>query len=63
MLSIVDSGYHTLKDLRGPISSWFQDKNKYDKKRDNFVDYNEKFSFAISCVGISLISAYPQVNE
>ncbi|XP_048230004.1 uncharacterized protein LOC8267449 isoform X1 [Ricinus communis] len=60
VLSIIDSGYHSLKDLTDPIPSWFHIESNYNQKPENFVDYKEKISLAISCIGISLINAYPQ---
>lgn len=59
VFSIVDSGYHVLEDLS---PSLFQVKNKYEQREQNFVDYQEKFSLAVSCIGISLVNAHPQVN-
>ncbi|XP_021627253.1 uncharacterized protein LOC110625875 isoform X2 [Manihot esculenta] len=57
VFSIVDSGYHVLEDLS---PSLFQVKNKYEQREQNFVDYQEKFSLAVSCIGISLVNAHPQ---
>ncbi|XP_065855428.1 uncharacterized protein [Euphorbia lathyris] len=60
VLSIVDTEYHDLKDLKNPSPSLFRVNSKYEQKQDHFVDYTEKFSLAISSIGISVVNAYPQ---
>ncbi|WCJ32878.1 hypothetical protein M5689_014275 [Euphorbia peplus] len=60
VLSIVDSEYHNVKDLKNPSSSPFRVNSKYEQKQEHFVDYTEKFSLAISSIGISMVNAYPQ---
>ncbi|XP_057987743.1 uncharacterized protein LOC110642362 isoform X2 [Hevea brasiliensis] len=57
VFSIVDSGYHVLKD---PSPSSFQVTSKYKQQEQNFGDYQEKFSLALSCIGISLVNGHPQ---
>ncbi|XP_050228405.1 uncharacterized protein LOC126677693 isoform X2 [Mercurialis annua] len=60
VFSILDSAYHILEDVRDPINSWFHLKSKSEQKPKIFVDYKEKFSVSVSCIGISLMNANPQ---
>lgn len=63
VLSIMDSGYHMLKDMKVPSVRQFKEKRKHDQELDAVVDYKEKISVNIPFIGISLIDSYPQVCE
>lgn len=62
VLSIMDSSYHILKDMKVPGVRQFREKRKHDQEL-KAVDYKEKISFNIPFIGISLINSYPQVCE
>lgn len=63
VLSIMDSSYHILKDMKVPSVRQFREKRKHDQELEAVLDYKEKISVNISFIGISLISSYPQVCE
>lgn len=60
VLSIMDSSYHILKDMKVPSVRQFREKRKHDQELEAVLDYKEKISVNISFIGISLISSYPQ---
>ncbi|XP_022765514.1 uncharacterized protein LOC111310374 isoform X3 [Durio zibethinus] len=59
VLSIIDSTYHVLKDMKDQSNIRFQKKQKQEKQ-EKTVDYKEKFSLTIPCIGISFVNSYPQ---
>ncbi|XVF82463.1 hypothetical protein PTKIN_Ptkin16aG0050400 [Pterospermum kingtungense] len=60
VLSIIDSTYHVLKDMKDRSTVRFQEKQKSEDKQEKSVDYKEKFSLTIPFIGISLVNSYPQ---
>ncbi|KAA8547313.1 hypothetical protein F0562_003823 [Nyssa sinensis] len=59
VLSIIDSSYHILNDVKDPRVR-FKEKRKHDQKEETFVDCKEKISVVIPFIGISLMNSYPQ---
>lgn len=63
VLSIIDSNYHVMKDMKDPSFPRFKGKEKQDQKEEKFVNYREKISVIIPQIGISLINCQPQVLQ
>ncbi|XP_042498014.1 uncharacterized protein LOC122076662 [Macadamia integrifolia] len=59
VLSIIDSSYHLLKDMRKSHSPNFKGKNKA-RQDENIVDYTERISVHLSFIGVSLMNSQPQ---
>lgn len=62
VLSIVDSSYHILKDIKSQANLRGQEQRKQEQKQEKLVNYRERFSFNIPCIGVSMINSYPQVE-
>ncbi|ESR43047.1 hypothetical protein CICLE_v100108862mg, partial [Citrus x clementina] len=60
VLSIVDSSYHILKDIKSQANLRGQEQRKQEQKQEKLVNYRERFSFNIPCIGVSMINSYPQ---
>ncbi|KAK8498349.1 hypothetical protein V6N12_032902 [Hibiscus sabdariffa] len=59
VLTIIDSTYHVLKDMNDQSTIRFQEKQNQEKQGKS-VEYKEKFSLTIPCIGISLVNSHPQ---
>lgn len=62
MLSIVDSSYHILKDVKNQSTLQYEEPKKQEQKEEKLVNYRERFSLEIPYVGVSLVNSYPQVQ-
>lgn len=62
MLTIIDSTYHVLKDMKDQSTIRFQEKQNQEKQGKP-AEYKEKFSLTIPGIGISLVNSYPQVSR
>ncbi|XP_073012455.1 intermembrane lipid transfer protein VPS13 isoform X2 [Typha latifolia] len=60
VLSIADSRYHTLKDMKEIGFLGFKERNDIDQKQDHHVNFSEVITLHLPFIGISLISSYPQ---
>lgn len=60
VLSIIDSNYHVVNNLKGSGSLEFRDKEIFDQKTSN-AGYTEMFTIHLPFIGISLMSSTPQV--
>lgn len=60
VLSIVDSNYHVVNNLKGSGSLGFRDKEVVDQKTSN-AGYTEMFTIHVPFIGISLMNSTPQV--
>ncbi|XP_074563233.1 LOW QUALITY PROTEIN: uncharacterized protein LOC141819877 [Curcuma longa] len=59
VLSIIDSNYHVVNNLKGSGSLEFRDKEIFDQKTSN-AGYTEMFTIHLPFIGISLMSSTPQ---
>ncbi|XP_048591068.1 uncharacterized protein LOC106348493 isoform X1 [Brassica napus] len=57
---IVDSGHHTMKDIKETFNSKFHEKGKQKLQTDNIIRYTEKFLLVLPSIGISLVNSHPQ---
>ncbi|KAF5748859.1 putative vacuolar protein sorting-associated protein 13B-like isoform X3 [Tripterygium wilfordii] len=60
VLSIIDSSYHVLKDMKDNSSPWFKEKRKHEHKQEEFVGYKERLLITIPQIGVSLINSFPK---
>ncbi|CAE6119186.1 unnamed protein product [Arabidopsis arenosa] len=60
VFSVVDSGYHTMKDIKETFDSRFHVKGKQKLQTDNVIRYTETFLLVLPSIGISLVNSYPQ---
>ncbi|GLT57665.1 hypothetical protein SLA2020_306220 [Shorea laevis] len=60
VLSIIDSSYHILKDVRDQSATRFLEKRIEEKNQEKSVNYKKRVSITIPCIGISLINSFPQ---
>ncbi|MFS8005994.1 putative vacuolar protein sorting-associated protein [Helianthus anomalus] len=60
VLSVIDSSYHSVDDIKTPNSSRLNDKAEIDQRQESSVIYKERLSVAIPFIGISVISSQPQ---
>ncbi|KAL1212574.1 hypothetical protein V5N11_021137 [Cardamine amara subsp. amara] len=61
VFSVVDSGYHTMKNIKETLDSKFHEKGKQKKlQTDNIIRYTEKFLLVLPSIGISLVNSHPQ---
>ncbi|KAJ4705608.1 putative Vacuolar protein sorting-associated protein [Melia azedarach] len=60
VLSIVDSSYHILKDVKNQSTLQYEEPKKQEQKEEKLVNYRERFSLEIPYVGVSLVNSYPQ---
>ncbi|KAF8099934.1 hypothetical protein N665_0235s0032 [Sinapis alba] len=60
VFSIVDSGHHTMKDIKETFNSKFHEKGKQKLQTDNIIRYTEKFFLVLPSIGISLVNSHPQ---
>lgn len=61
VFSVVDSGYHSMKEVKETFDSKFHDKGKQKLQTDNIIRYTEKFLLVLPSIGISLVNSHPQV--
>ncbi|KAJ4962382.1 hypothetical protein NE237_022321 [Protea cynaroides] len=59
VLSIIDSSYHLLKDMKKTLSPRFKGK-KNAGQEEKIVDCTERISVHLSFIGVSLINSQPQ---
>ncbi|XP_051121162.1 uncharacterized protein LOC127244726 [Andrographis paniculata] len=60
VLSIIDSSYHVLNDLKNLNIAQMKDKGKQTQKYESFVNYKEKLSIDVPFLGISLMNSHPE---
>ncbi|XP_011075732.1 uncharacterized protein LOC105160162 isoform X3 [Sesamum indicum] len=60
VLSIIDSSYHVLNDLKSLHVRQLKDKGRQTQKYESFVNYKERLSIDIPFLGISLMNAHPE---
>ncbi|KFK27746.1 hypothetical protein AALP_AA8G423700 [Arabis alpina] len=62
VFSVVDSGYHTMKDIKETLESKIQEKGKQKQKlqTDSIIRYTEKLLLVLPSIGISLVNSHPQ---
>ncbi|XP_058105019.1 intermembrane lipid transfer protein VPS13 isoform X6 [Magnolia sinica] len=60
VLSIIDSNYHILKDVKESVFPGFKEKKKLDQRTETHVDFSERVTVHVSFIGISLIDSSPQ---
>ncbi|XP_027357140.1 uncharacterized protein LOC113866515 [Abrus precatorius] len=60
VLSVLDSNYHILDDVKKSSASLAAEKRLYDHNLFRASDYKEKISISVPYIGISLIDSYPQ---
>ncbi|KAK4437331.1 Vacuolar protein sorting-associated protein 13 [Sesamum alatum] len=60
VLSIIDSSYHVLNDLKSLHVPQLKDKGKQTRKYESFVNYTERLSLDIPFLGISLMNSHPE---
>ncbi|KAL0738567.1 hypothetical protein Bca4012_014777 [Brassica carinata] len=60
VFSIVDSGHHTVKDIKETFKSKFYEKGKQKLQTDTIIRYTEKFLLVLPSIGISLVNSQPQ---
>ncbi|KAL3830664.1 hypothetical protein ACJIZ3_019466 [Penstemon smallii] len=60
VLSIIDSSYHVLDDLKSLHVPHLKNKRKQIQKFEDKVDYKERLSVDIPFLGISLMNSHPE---
>ncbi|XP_042063835.1 uncharacterized protein LOC121807630 isoform X1 [Salvia splendens] len=60
VLSIIDSSYHVLNDLKRLHVPQLKDNGKQAKEYASFVNYKEKVSVDIPFLGVSLMNSHPE---
>ncbi|XP_008812811.3 uncharacterized protein LOC103723626 isoform X2 [Phoenix dactylifera] len=60
VLSIVDSGYHIVKDMKETSFFGFKEKKNVDQKQDCYSNFTEMVTLHLPFLGISLINSSPQ---
>ncbi|KAL7090722.1 hypothetical protein ACP275_12G059000 [Erythranthe tilingii] len=60
VLSIIDSSYHVLNDLKSLHVPQLKDKGKQTQKYESFINYKERFSVEIPFLGVSLMNSRPE---
>ncbi|KAI3467952.1 hypothetical protein Pfo_024615 [Paulownia fortunei] len=60
VLSIIDSSYHVLNDLKSLHVPQLKDKGKQTQNYESFVHYKERFSVDIPFLGVSLMNSHPE---
>ncbi|CAA0824799.1 Protein of unknown function (DUF1162 [Striga hermonthica] len=60
VLSIIDSSYHVLEDLKSLHVPQLKDKGRQTQKFESFLSYKETFSIDIPFLGVSLMSSRPE---
>jgi len=60
VFSVVDSGYHAIKDIKETFDSRFHEKGKKKLQTDNIIRYTETFLLVLPSIGISLVNSHPQ---
>ncbi|CAN8265066.1 unnamed protein product [Cochlearia groenlandica] len=60
VFSVVDSGYHSMKDMKETFDSKFHEKGKPKLQTENFIRYTEKFLLVLPSIGISFVNSHPQ---
>lgn len=62
VLSIIDSSYHVLSDMKSGHVPPLKDKRNQHQKYEAVVDYKERLLIDIPFLGISLMSSHPEVS-
>lgn len=62
VLSIIDSSYHVLNDLKSLHVPQLKDKGKETQKYESFLNYKERISIEIPFLGVSLMNSRPEVS-
>lgn len=62
VLSIIDSSYHVLNDLKRLHVPQLKDKGQQAQDRESFVNYKEKISVDIPFLGVSLMNSHTEVH-
>ncbi|XP_020578400.1 uncharacterized protein LOC110023361 isoform X2 [Phalaenopsis equestris] len=60
VLSIIDSSYHIIRDVKGSNFFGFKEKRKTDQTLNQQAHFNEVIKIHLSFIGISLMSSAPQ---
>ncbi|XP_057796881.1 intermembrane lipid transfer protein VPS13 isoform X2 [Salvia miltiorrhiza] len=60
VLSIIDSSYHVLNDLKRLHVPQLKDNGKLAQEYESFVNYKEKVSVDIPFLGVSLMNSHPE---
>ncbi|XP_019702812.1 uncharacterized protein [Elaeis guineensis] len=60
VLSIVDSGYHIVRDMKETSFFGFKEKKNVDQKQDCPANFTEMVTLHLPFLGISLINSSPQ---
>ncbi|KAL8519790.1 hypothetical protein ACS0TY_010650 [Phlomoides rotata] len=60
VLSIIDSSYHVLSDLKRLHVPQLKDNGKQTQKCESFLNYKERFSIGIPFLGVSLMNSHPE---
>lgn len=63
VLSIIDSSYHVLNDLKRLHVPQLKENGKQAQEYESFVNYKEKVSVDIPFLGISLMNSHPEVSN
>lgn len=61
VLSIIDSSYHVLNDLKRLHVPQLKDNRKQSQDHESFVNYKEKVSVDIPFLGVSLMNSHTEV--
>ncbi|KAL6580643.1 hypothetical protein OROMI_008667 [Orobanche minor] len=60
VLSIIDSSYHVLNDLKSLHVPQLKDKERNAQKYESLLNYKERFSVDIPFLGVSLMNSRPE---
>ncbi|KAL6541687.1 hypothetical protein OROGR_011173 [Orobanche gracilis] len=60
VLSIIDSSYHVLNDLKSLHVPQLKDKERNTQKYESLLNYKERFSVDIPFLGVSLMNSRPE---
>lgn len=63
VLSIIDSSYHVLNDMKRLHVPRSKDNGKQAQDYESIVNYKEKISVDIPFLGVSLMNSHPEVHS
>jgi len=63
VLSIIDSSYHIIKDMKETGLLGFKEKKKADQQQGAHADFCEVVTLHLPFIGVSLINWSPQVHS
>ncbi|KAL3650638.1 hypothetical protein CASFOL_007041 [Castilleja foliolosa] len=63
VLSIIDSSYHVMDDLKSLHVPHLKDKGRQTRKLHSFLDYKERFSVDIPFFGVSSINSRQESDQ